>query len=143
MVPLVDVIQYVCYTKVYAYKKQMSIKKSKYNNIKTVYGGVRYDSKSEAAYAAILDKMLAEGKIAKIERQVKYPMPNRFGKMTLRYIADFVVTGNSGNVYILDVKGVLTPANNIKLAYVQHYHKIFVHLIFTTGLKKYDTSFLI
>lgn len=116
---------------------------NKFKAVKTVYNGNKYDSKSEAAYAAILDTLLKEGKIKKIDRQVVFPLPDRFGKKRLRYVADFVVEKNDGDVVVIDVKGLLTPANNVKLAYVRYVHGIDVQLVYTTGLEKFKTDFLI
>ena len=61
----------------------------------------------------------------------------------MAYIADFVVIGNSGEEYIIDVKGLLTPETNVKLAYFLHYYGKKVHLVFTTGAEKFRTSFLV
>lgn len=116
-------------------------KRPKYNNVKTVYNGNTYDSKAEAKYAEILDGLLADGTITSIERQVKFPLKDRRGGNRLRYVADFIVIDKKGKEHIIDVKGVLTPATNIKLAYMLYVYKKPVTLVYTTGLKKFDTSF--
>lgn len=117
--------------------------RNKFGAIKTKYKGNIYDSKSEANYAEILDGMLARNEIAGIKRQVVFPLPDRKGARRLRYIADFVVTRNDGSSVVIDVKGVLTPANNVKLAYVRYVHSIDVELVFTTGPEKFRTDFLL
>lgn len=117
-------------------------KTSKFNNIKTKFKGKTYDSKSEAKYAEILDGLLKEKKIKSVERQIRYPLPNKEGKMRLAFIADFVVIDNKGREHIIDVKGVLTPAANIKAAYFKHYYKKDIVFVYTTGLAKFTTDFL-
>lgn len=116
---------------------------NKYRAIKTVYNGQVYDSKAEATYARILDELLHDNKIKSISRQVVYPLQDRKGKKRLRYIADFVVEKNNGDRVVIDVKGMLTPANNVKLAYVRYVYGIDVELVFTSGLEKYRTAFLL
>lgn len=116
---------------------------NKYGAIKTEYNGVKYDSKAEAKYAEILDGLLAEGKIKKISRQVVYPLADRKGKNRLRYVADFVVEKLDGTLAVIDVKGILTPANNVKLAYVKYTYGIDVELVYTSGLEKFKVDFLI
>jgi len=122
----------------------MSIRKfSKFNNVRTKYKGVTYDSRAEAQYAEILDYLEQEGQIKKIKRQVRFPLPNIDGSRTLRYVADFVVTSKTDKEYIIDVKGLLTPSNKVKIAYAQEMHDITVHLVPTTGPNKFDTSFIL
>lgn len=120
----------------------MKNKTNKYGALKTKYKDDVYDSKSEAKYAAILDYLLKTGKIKSIKRQVPFPLPDRNGKNRLRYIADFVVERLDGSLAVIDVKGLLTPANNIKLAYVKYVHGVKVELVYTTGVDKFRTNFL-
>ncbi len=119
-----------------------TFRRSKFNNVKTFYKNVKYDSKAEAKYAEILENLLKEGKIKSIERQVKYPLEDRNGGHRLRYVADFVVTDNNDKKHVLDVKGVLLPATNIKLAYLRYVYHITVDIIPTTGLKKFNLDWL-
>lgn len=116
--------------------------KNKYGAVKTSYRGSTYDSKSEAKYAEMLDRELLEGRIKRVDRQVVYPLPDRKGAKRLRYIADFVVERLDGSFAVIDVKGVLTPANNVKLAYVKYVYGIDVELVYTTGLEKFRLDFL-
>lgn len=115
----------------------------KFNNIRTKYKGKTYDSKSEAEYARILDELLDAGKIKEVKRQVKYPLMDMNGTKRLRYVADFVVTKNDGSDVVIDVKGVLTPANKVKLGYVRYVYGVKVELVYTTGLEKFRTQFLL
>lgn len=116
---------------------------TKYNSMKIEYAGDRYDSLSEAYYSYLLDNMLQKGELTVIQRQVNYRLPDINGGFRYRYCADFVVTGLSGEEYVIDVKGRLTPENKIKYAYFQHYHKKKLHIVDTSGASKFDTSFII
>lgn len=121
----------------------MTYRKSKYNNRKTEYKGSVYDSSAEADGAKILDKMLSDGKIVSIERQVRYPLKDRNGGNRLYYKADFVVVGLSGKRYIIDIKGFLTDAFKIKAAYFRYVYNEIIHVVPTTGLLKFNFDFII
>jgi hypothetical protein len=108
-----------------------------------MYRGHKYDSKAEAHYAELLDNLLEQGKIKSIDRQRVYKLPNMEGKPRMRYMADFVVVGNSGVEYIIDVKGMCTPEMKVKMAYFQYVHNKKVHIVFTTGLEAFRTEFLV
>ena len=114
----------------------------KFNNKKYKFRGITYDSKSEGDYAEILQRLLKDGKIRSIERQVRFKLPNMDGNLRMAYIADFIVTGNSGRQYIIDVKGIVTPEMKVKLAYAQYVHNIKIWIVYNKGLKKFDTGFL-
>lgn len=124
------------------FELQTSGKKSKYNNMKISYQGEVYHSLSEAYYSYLLNDLLRKGKIKSIDRQKNYPLENMKGKKTMRYSADFVVVGNSGTEYIIDVKGRLTPDNKIKYAYFRYVYKKEIILVMTTGVDKFTTKFL-
>lgn len=117
-------------------------RKSKYNNVKVTIDGIKFDSKAEATYYGQLKELEKSGIIKDFKRQIRYPLLDKNGTKRLAYIPDFIITTNTGNVYYIDVKGVLTPATNIKIAYFQHVYGVKVHLVYTTGLKKFDTSFI-
>ena len=121
----------------------MAYKRNKFGSVKTKYKGTIYHSKAEAEYSKILDGLLADKKIKSIQRQIRYKLPNMEGQLKMSYVADFVVVGLSGKEYIIDVKGVLTPENKVKLAYFTYYHKKPVEIVFTTGLEKFRTDFLV
>jgi hypothetical protein len=91
-------------------------RRSKYNAKPTVYNGVRYDSKAEAARAAELDYRLSTGFALWWIGQPKF----RLGCPENVYVADFLVgmqTPDGVEVHAEDVKGVRTPkfARDIKL----------------------------
>lgn len=79
---------------------------SKYRAVPTMYGGVRYASKAEAARAAELDVMVECGQIRWWIGQPTF----RLGTALNVYKADALVVGNGrNNVYVEDVKGAWTP----------------------------------
>ncbi len=122
----------------------MAIKKrSKFNNIKTTYRGRKYDSMAEAKYAALLDELLESGQIKHVAYQIRYPLQDMAGTRRMAYIADFVVTNNKGEEFVIDVKGLLTQENKVKLAYFQYVYKKKVHLVYTTGVLAFDYKFLL
>lgn len=118
-------------------------KGQKYNSMKVTYNEDQYDSFSEAVYAYMLDELARNGVVKNVERQVTYKLENMQGKANMRYIADFVVTGNSGKEYIIDIKGRLLPENKVKYAYFKYVYKKDIHIVFTTGPSRFDTSFLV
>jgi hypothetical protein len=79
----------------------------KYRNIRTELGGVTYDSKFEASFAAELNLRLRAKDIKKVERQVRLELfSGRFH--ICDYKIDFVVTHNDGVKEYIEVKGVET-----------------------------------
>jgi len=118
-------------------------KSNKYNSVISTYKGIKYHSKAEVKYAQILDDLLEKGLINSYTRQARYPLPNMNGVMKMAYVADFVVIGNSGEEYIIDVKGFLSVENKTKLAYFRFYYKKPVYIVFTTGPERFRTHFLV
>lgn len=81
--------------------------RSKYNNKKTIYNGVEYQSKKEAKYAEGLDLALLEkgpGRLLKWERQIRYPIIINEMKVC-DYILDFRLYYKDRIEYV-DVKGM-------------------------------------
>jgi hypothetical protein len=78
--------------------------RNKYGATPTVYNGVRYDSKSEAARAALLDRNVEDGHALFWVGQPKF----RLGVPENVYRADFLVVTPHG-VHVEDVKGHETP----------------------------------
>lgn len=72
---------------------------SKYRNVRTAYGGVKYDSRAEAARARELDLLKSAGEIVGWTRQVPFMLS------AIVYRADFLVFGLDGFVWAEDVKG--------------------------------------
>ena len=91
------------------------MKKSKFNNIKTVIDGITFDSKREAKRYSELKILERCNIISDLKLQVSYVLiPAQKGglrnELALKYIADFTYFDNELNKQIiLDVKGVKTP----------------------------------
>ena len=106
---------------------------AKYNNELTESHGKVYHSKVEAQYDNILRALLKEGRIKKIERQVRYALPdfNWLEKGTRRfaYIPDFVVTRADGHRVVLEVKGFMPAAQKVKYAFFQYVYQMPVYII--------------
>lgn len=86
---------------------------NKYGAKKTVYGGLKYDSKKEAGYARDLDKLIKAKEIRSYEQQVRFSI-DVGGKHICNYIADFVVTSRDGSREIHEVKGFATEIFRLK-----------------------------
>jgi hypothetical protein len=80
-------------------------RRSKYRNVPTVYAGLRYDSKLEAAQAAELDFMVKAGVVLWWIRQPTF----RLGCPENIYKPDFLVQWGDGRIEAMDVKGAETP----------------------------------
>lgn len=86
---------------------------SKYGNIPAKYGARTYHSKKEAEYAIALDDMVKLGEIQSWEPQFKLKLDVN-GEHITNYIADFIVTTNTGLLEIHEVKGFWTPVATFK-----------------------------
>jgi len=80
------------------------VKPSKYRNVPTEYGGVRYASKSEAKRAMALDLLVRRGEVLWWIGQPTF----RLGCSLNIYKPDFLVVLASGDVHVEDVKGTRT-----------------------------------
>jgi hypothetical protein len=86
-------------------------KRNKFGARKTMYKGVRYDSKMEAAYAAELDKQLKYGNILSVERQPHFEILKSgltewgMSYNNVIYTPDFLVYYANGNRAAIEVKG--------------------------------------
>ena len=87
-------------------------KRNKYNAAKTVYNGVKYDSKFEAAVAARLDHDVQAGVILAYDRQVpvKITAFDAHGKEHLlcTHRVDFRMHNADGSFTLLEAKGFQT-----------------------------------
>lgn len=95
------------------------VKKSKYNNHKTVVDGIYFDSKLEADKYSELKLSLKMGVISGFCRQAEFILQEGFGATKpIAYKADFVVFNLDGTAEIIDTKGFETESFKIK-------HKLF------------------
>lgn len=98
--------------------------KNKYNAKKTVINGVQFDSRKEGIRSAVLEQMMAAGKISGLSRQVKFILQegytNNQGQKIrpIYYIADFMYFDREKHCWVVeDVKGskaTLTEVYKIK-----------------------------
>ena len=100
----------------------------KYRNKKVTVNGEKYDSKREYSRYQQLKMMERAGKIAGLERQVKFelaPAVTIKGRKRppLRYFADFVYTEN-GQTIVEDAKGTPTKEYIIKRHLMKAVHGI-------------------
>ena len=98
---------------------ELTDRRSKYNNQKTVVDGIEFDSKKEAEYYCQLKLLKKAGEIKDIGLQPRFELQPAFEKNGVKYrpityIADFVITNNDGTTEIVDVKGVETQVFKIK-----------------------------
>lgn len=84
-------------------------KKNKFGAKKTIFNGVKYDSKAEAEYAALLGLHEKMGIVSEIETQPKVYLSNA----KILYKPDFCFLRNGQKIYV-DVKGHRTAVFNIK-----------------------------
>jgi len=102
--------------------------RNKYKAVRTIYNGVGYDSKAEAARARNLDLMLSAGEIYAWFRQVKLPLgPDDTWRL------DFLVFAPGPTVWLEDVKGRETPDFRRKLKLWQKYGQYELHIIKSSG----------
>ena len=99
--------------------------RNKYNAIKTIIDGIKFDSKKEAGRYLELKELQKLEKIIIIELQPKFLLQDGFkhnGKAirAINYIADFSYHDiSSGKLIIEDVKGIQTDVFKLK-------HKLFL-----------------
>lgn len=91
---------------------------NKFRAIQTVYKGVKYHSKKEAAYASKLDLLKKAKKIKEWDRQLRIPLEVN-GHKICTYIMDFVVTTNEDKTQYIEVKGYETQVWKLKWKLLQ------------------------
>lgn len=106
-------------------KKRRYAPRSKYRNIRTEYRGRLYDSKTEAAYASYLDRLLEAGQIKAWIPQVSLPVTPT---SAVRYRADFMVLYLDGSFDFVDVKGMDTPSSRNKRKLIEEHYDIAVQI---------------
>jgi len=77
---------------------------SKYKAIKTVYNGISYDSKAEAACAYRLDLLKQEGTVKEWQRQITFKLVVN-DELITSYRLDFLVTYSDDTKEYVDIKG--------------------------------------
>jgi len=99
--------------------------RNKYRAVKTVVGGIKFDSKKEAARYQVLRMLERTGHIQALKLQPRFDLIINGVKCGF-YKADFEYIDN-GNRVIEDVKGMKTPIYNLKKKLVKAIHNIDIH----------------
>lgn len=86
---------------------QAPAKKSKYLNVPTTLGEMRFDSKGEATRWEVLKQQEADGVIHNLRRQVDFYLLTKRGELVEKYRADFTYE-TAGRFVVEDWKGIET-----------------------------------
>lgn len=92
-------------------KRNKPSKKSKYNNQKCKFNGLKFDSIKERDYYLLLLDKQKHGAVRDLKRQVKitiqpsFTLPNGKKVREIYYVADFTYIDRRGGYHIIDVKG--------------------------------------
>ena len=99
-------------------------RRNKYHAVKTEYGGVTYDSRLEARFAALLDQYQRAGMIRSWTRQIPFRMPD--GSI---HRVDFIVFYEDGTFELIEVKGRDLAAGRLKRAVVEDRYGVRIELV--------------
>ena len=104
------------------------MRKSKFKNIRTEIDGIRFQSKAEGNYYAMLKIREKAGEVYNVELQKPYAFVIN-GFLVCTYKADFVFYDQvEKRERIVDVKGVKTPEFVIKSKLMKAVHGLTVEL---------------
>ena len=99
-------------------------RRNKYHAVKTEYGGVTYDSKLEARFAALLDQYQRAGMIRSWTRQIPFRMPD--GSI---HRVDFMVFYGDDRFSLVEVKGRDLPQGRLKRAVVEEKYGVGIEVV--------------
>ena len=94
--------------------------RNKFNNTRTEYNGIKYDSKKEAAKAAELDLLKQGGEVLEWLPHPRYILQPRYRDKNgvvvraIYYIPDFWVKYSDGKEVVIDIKGFQTQEFKLK-----------------------------
>jgi len=91
---------------------------NKFGAVKTVVGGISFDSKAEARRYLDLKMLQDAGIITDLDRQVPFSIEIN-GRKICKYLADFTYKTAAGEDRIEDVKGYVTPVYRLKKKLVE------------------------
>lgn len=95
--------------------KIVKVKRTKFNNIRTIIDGISFPSKKEGTRYIDLKMLKERGDVESFDMQVTYKFASG-----IKYILDFLVKWNDGSITHEDVKGVRTPVYIIKKKLMKH-----------------------
>lgn len=110
----------------------------RYNSIKTVYKGLKFDSKTEESFYKLKEIELANGEIFNLRTQVSYLLQEGFkdreGKkiQDVCYLADIVYEDKEGNTHVVDVKpceALIESLFKLKWKMLKFIHRDFIYHI--------------
>lgn len=104
------------------------IPRHKFHAIRTEADGMSFSSLAEARYYEILKGRQAAGEIVFFLRQVPFHLPG-----SVKYVCDFLVFLASGEVEIIDVKGMSTPLFEVKRKLVESIYPITIKVVKVKG----------
>lgn len=114
---------------------------NKYNNIKCVVDGIKFDSRTEADYYIYLKNEKLKSRIQDFELQPKFLLQPKFKKNNktyreINYVADFKIYMNDGTIMIVDIKGFKTTEFKLKQKLFEYKYPD-LQLICLTYVKKH------
>lgn len=93
--------------------------KHKFHAKPTTYDGIKFSSKKESSRYSQLKILKQQGEVLFFLRQTPFHLPGN-----TKYVCDFVVFWNDGNVTFEDVKGMKTPMYVLKKKQVEDIYPI-------------------
>jgi len=97
--------------------------KSKYKNILTTVGNIKFHSKKEAKRYQELLLLQKAGEIKELELQYPFKIEIE-NKHICTYYCDFIYQDKHGNMIVEDVKGIRTSIYRLKKKLVEAYYGI-------------------
>lgn len=91
----------------------------KFGAKRTELDGIKFASKKEATYYQSLNLTIKSGKLLFFLRQVPFHLPGG-----VKYVCDFMEFWEDGEVRVVDVKGMRTPAYKAKKRMVEALYPI-------------------
>ena len=97
----------------------------KFNAVRTLRDGFKFDSKMEARYYDGLKlRCLPGGDVVFFMRQVPFYLPGN-----VRYVVDFLEFHTDGTVHFVDVKGTETETFKVKKKLVEHHFPVKIETV--------------
>ena len=96
----------------------------KYRAKKTQNDGFNFDSKLEARFYLHLKNQQEKGNIVFFLRQVPFHLPGN-----VKYVCDFQVFWEDGDISFIDIKGMDTPMSKAKRKLVEGHYPLEIEVI--------------
>ena len=110
-------------------------RKHKYGAKASVYDDIKFDSKLEMKCYVALKQMKRANLLKDFKLQVPYELQEKYvnvaGKKirAINYISDFVVETNNGDIFIIDVKGLVLPYFKMKKKLFEYKYKEILYIV--------------